>query len=67
MVDVPNYEEAHVMLATCYFRLKQKEDGDRHSAIADRLRAERQERQAKPPAESTSQPAVPSPPSSERP
>ena len=67
VVDVPNYEEAHVMLATCYFRLKQKEAGDRHSAIADQLRAQRQERQAKPPAESTSQPAVPSPPSSERP
>ncbi len=63
VVDVPNYEEAHVMLATCYFRLKQKDNGDRHSAIAERLRSERQERQAKPPAE----PAVPAPPSSERP
>ena len=67
VVDVPNYEEAHVMLATCYFRLKQKDDGDRHSAIADRLRAERQERQAKPPASEPPQPAVVPPSSSERP
>ena len=65
VADVPTYEEAHVMLATCYFRLKRKDDGDRHSAIAERLRAERQERQAKPPAGSS--PAATVPPSSERP
>jgi tetratricopeptide (TPR) repeat protein len=46
--DVPDYTEAHVMLATCYYRLKRSEDAERHRAIADRLRAQEQERQRRP-------------------
>jgi tetratricopeptide (TPR) repeat protein len=46
--DVPDYTEAHVMLATCYYRLKRSDDAERHRAIAERLRAEQQERQRKP-------------------
>ena len=29
VVDVPDYTAAHVMLATCYYRLKRTADGDR--------------------------------------
>jgi hypothetical protein len=53
------------MLATCYYRLKQKDKGDAHSAIAERLRLERQDRQAQP--GPTRLPAVqPAPPSQEK-
>lgn len=45
--EVPDYTEAHVLLATCYYRLKRTEDGDRHKAIAERLRQKEQERQPK--------------------
>lgn len=45
VADVADYMEAHVMLATCYYRLKRTEDAERHRAIADRLRAEQQDRQ----------------------
>ncbi len=45
VVDSPDYTEAHVMLATCYYRLKRKDDGDRERAIAERLRQKEQERQ----------------------
>src|SRR5690606_9481643 len=45
---VPDFTEAHVLLATTYYRLKRTEDGDRHRAIADRLRLERQEREPRP-------------------
>ena len=38
IAEVPDYTEAHVMLATCYYRLKRTADGDRHKAIAERLR-----------------------------
>jgi tetratricopeptide (TPR) repeat protein len=48
VADVPDYTEAHVMLATCYYRLKRSEDAERHRAIAERLRAQEQERQRKP-------------------
>lgn len=48
VADVPDYTEAHVMLATCYYRLKRSEDAERHRAIADRLRAQEQERQRRP-------------------
>lgn len=43
--DAPDYTAAHVMLATAYYRLKLKEDGDREKAIADRLREKEQARQ----------------------
>lgn len=65
VVQVPDYEEAHVMLATSYYRLKDKERGARHTAIAERLRLERQERQATPAGQP--QPAAsPAPPSEKR-
>jgi hypothetical protein len=34
-----------VLLATVYYRQKNKEEGDRHKAIAQRLQAERQARE----------------------
>jgi len=40
--DAPNFTEAHVSLATVYYREKRKEDGDRERAIVARLTAERQ-------------------------
>jgi hypothetical protein len=36
VADVPDYTEAHVMLATCYYRLKRSEDAERHRAILSR-------------------------------
>ena len=41
----PSFTEAHVSLATVYYRLRRKADGDRHKAIAQRLTAEAQARQ----------------------
>jgi len=38
----PQFPEAHVTLATIYYRLKRKEDGDRERAIVQKLNAERQ-------------------------
>ncbi|HEX6464469.1 MAG TPA: tetratricopeptide repeat protein [Vicinamibacterales bacterium] len=43
--DAPDYTAAHVMLATVYYRLKLKDEGDREKAIADRLREKEQARQ----------------------
>jgi Flp pilus assembly protein TadD len=43
--DAPNYTQAHVQLATVYYRLKRKEDGDRERAIVQKLNAEAQARQ----------------------
>ena len=40
--DSPEFSEAHVMLATIYYRLKRKADGERERAIVQRLNAERQ-------------------------
>ncbi len=40
--DAPDFVEAHVMLATAYYRLRRKADGDRHQAIVNKLNAERQ-------------------------
>ncbi len=45
VADVPDYTEAHVMLATCYYRLKRPADAERHKAIAERLRHQGQDRQ----------------------
>jgi tetratricopeptide (TPR) repeat protein len=42
---VPDYAQAHVLLATAYYRLKDKEQGDRHREIAEKLRAEQQARE----------------------
>jgi tetratricopeptide (TPR) repeat protein len=39
----PDFMEAHVSLATAYYRLKRKEDGDRHRALAQELSRKAQE------------------------
>ncbi len=43
--DAPDFAEAHVSLATAYYRLKRKEDGDRHRALYQELNAKQQEAQ----------------------
>jgi tetratricopeptide (TPR) repeat protein len=40
--DAPQFTEAHVSLATVYFRQKKKEEGNRERAIVAKLNAERQ-------------------------
>ena len=40
--DSPQFSEAHVTLATIYYRLKRKADGEREKAIVQKLNAERQ-------------------------
>jgi Tfp pilus assembly protein PilF len=40
--EAPNFTEAHVTLATVYYRLKRKSDGDRERAIIDKLNVEAQ-------------------------
>jgi tetratricopeptide (TPR) repeat protein len=44
--ESPDFVEAHVSLATVYYRQKRKEDGDRERAIVDRLNATLQSRSA---------------------
>ncbi len=41
----PAFTEAHVSLATVYYRLRRKADGDRHKAIAEQLTADAQAKQ----------------------
>lgn len=43
--DAPDFVQAHVMLATVYYRLKRKADGDREQAIVNKLNAEQQAKQ----------------------
>ena len=43
--EAPEFLEAHVTLATVYYRLKRREDGDRERAIVDRLNKEIQAKQ----------------------
>jgi tetratricopeptide (TPR) repeat protein len=45
---VPTYRQAHVLLATAYYRLKNKDQGDKHRDIAEKLRAEEQAREPGP-------------------
>ncbi len=40
--EVPQFVEAHVSLATVYYRLKRKQDGDRERALVLKLNAEKQ-------------------------
>ena len=44
--DYPNFTEAHVSLATVYYRLKRKADGDRERATVRRLQEEDQKAEA---------------------
>jgi tetratricopeptide (TPR) repeat protein len=41
----PGFEQGHVLLATVYYRLQMKEDGDRERAIVERMKAERRTRE----------------------
>jgi tetratricopeptide (TPR) repeat protein len=43
--QVPAYRQAHVLLATVFYRQKDKARGDRHRDIAEKLRAEEQARE----------------------
>jgi tetratricopeptide (TPR) repeat protein len=43
--DVPDFVDAHVLLATAYYRLQRKEDGDRERAVIDDLNARIQAKQ----------------------
>ena len=43
--ESPTFVEAHVSLATAYYRLKRKADGDREREIVAKLNAEAQARQ----------------------
>jgi len=51
--ESPTFVEAHVTLATVYYRLKRKADGDRERGVVQKLNAEIQARQ---PASQTSAP-----------
>jgi predicted Zn-dependent protease len=42
IAEAPSFLEAHVALATAYYRLQRKGDGDRERAIVDRLTRERE-------------------------
>jgi len=44
--EAPAYVEAHVTLATVYYRLQRKPDGDRERAVVQKLNAEKQAKQA---------------------
>jgi tetratricopeptide (TPR) repeat protein len=46
--EAPEFVEAHVTLATAYYRLKRKADGDRERAVVEKLNAELQARQPRP-------------------
>src|SRR5215510_2570059 len=43
--DAADFVEAHVMLATVYYRMRRKADGDREQAVVNKLNAERQAKQ----------------------
>jgi tetratricopeptide (TPR) repeat protein len=55
--DTPQFSEAHVALATVYYRLKRKADGDRERIIVRQLEAERQAKE--PGAQAADSPAQP--------
>jgi tetratricopeptide (TPR) repeat protein len=42
---VPGFEQGHVLLATVYYRLQMKEEGDRERAVVERMKAERRTRE----------------------
>lgn len=45
VASAPDFVEAHALLATAYYRLKRREDGDRHREIVQKLNAQNQARQ----------------------
>lgn len=48
VTEAPDFVEAHALLATAYYRLKRREDGDRQRQIVQRLNAANQARQPAP-------------------
>ena len=54
--EAPEFTEAHVTLATVYYRLKRKDDGDRERDIVKKLNAAQQARQKRPPTEEPAKP-----------
>jgi tetratricopeptide (TPR) repeat protein len=45
VAEAPSFVEAHVALATAYYRLQRKADGDRERAIVERLNAQNEARE----------------------
>jgi tetratricopeptide (TPR) repeat protein len=45
--DSPQFIEAHITLATVYYRLKRKDDGDREKALVQTLNAEKDAKEAR--------------------
>jgi tetratricopeptide (TPR) repeat protein len=65
--EAPRFTEAHVSLATVYYRLKRKEDGDRERAAAAELSRQAQDRQpGASPSTVTPEPAGTVPPAPQR-
>lgn len=56
--DAPSFVEGHVALATAYYRLERKADGDRERAIVARLSSEKDARTAARPPAATPQAAA---------
>jgi tetratricopeptide (TPR) repeat protein len=48
VADAPTYIDAHVLLATTYYRLKRKDEGDRERQVVEKLTAEAQAKQPQP-------------------
>jgi tetratricopeptide (TPR) repeat protein len=46
IAEAPDYRQGHVLLATAYYRLKEKDKGDREQALAEKLRAAEQAAEA---------------------
>lgn len=45
VAGAPDFEGGHVLLATVYYRLGRKEDGDRERAVVEKLKAQRKEKE----------------------
>jgi tetratricopeptide (TPR) repeat protein len=45
--EAPDFVEGHITIATLYYRMKRKQDGDRHRAIIEKLNQERQKKELK--------------------
>jgi tetratricopeptide (TPR) repeat protein len=61
VADAPTYIDAHVLLATTYYRLKRKDDGDRERQVVERLTAEAQAKQPQPKPDGPAAGAAPPP------
>jgi tetratricopeptide (TPR) repeat protein len=45
--EAPDFVEGHITIATLYYRMKRKEDGDRHRAIIEKLNRDQQKKELK--------------------